>query len=80
MMHFKYFNSSVIDDRITDQRQLSQATIKFIDQRLKFLKNTLDSISKRTIEYQLENNIYDAETQTSNALSNIVRKMKQLLI
>ncbi|MDC1168136.1 polysaccharide biosynthesis tyrosine autokinase [Flavobacteriaceae bacterium] len=64
----------LVNDRITDQRQLSQASIKFIDQRLKVLKKNLDSISKRTITYQLENDIYDAETQTSNALNDIVKE------
>ena len=64
----------VIADRIEDQRQLSSATIKFIDTRLETLKNTLDKISKKTIEYQLENNIYDTEQQTSSLLSNIVKE------
>ena len=64
----------VIADRIEDDRQLSSATIKFIEKRLETLKNTLNSISKTTIEYQLENNIYNSEEQTSNLLSNIVRE------
>ena len=64
----------VIADRIEDERQLSSATIKFIDTRLETLKNTLDKISKKTIEYQLENNIYDTEQQTSSLLSNIVKE------
>ena len=63
-----------IEDRIDDQRQLSRATINFIDERLKSLQNTIDSISKRTIEYQLNNNIFDAQLQTSNILSNIVKE------
>ena len=49
-MHFKYFNKVVIEDRISDQRQLSEATIKFIDKRLEFSKILLDSISKETID------------------------------
>ena len=64
----------VIADRIEDERQMSQASINFIDTRLEILKNTINSISKRTIEYQLENNIYNSEEQTSNLLSNIVRE------
>jgi len=64
----------ITEDRIADQRQLSEASIKFIDQRLKILKKTIDSISKKTIEYQLKNNIYDSEKQTSSLLSNIVKE------
>ena len=62
------------EDRIADQRQLSQATIDFIDKRLKIIKKSIDTISKKTIEYQLENNIYDTEFQTSNVLSNIIKE------
>ena len=64
----------IIDDRIADQRQLSGASIKFIDKRLKILKNSIDSISKKTIEYQKNNNVFDAEKQTSNALSSIIKE------
>ncbi len=39
----------LIEDRITDQRQLSEASIKFIDKRLTILKKSIDSISKETI-------------------------------
>ena len=67
----------VIADRIEDERQLSSATIKFIDTRLETLKNTLDKISEKTIEYQLENNIYDTEQQTSSLLSNIVKENEE---
>ena len=62
------------EDRISDQRQLSKASIEFIDKRLSILKNTIDSISKKTIEYQLNNNIYDTEAQTSNVLSTIIKE------
>jgi capsular exopolysaccharide synthesis family protein len=67
----------VIADRIEDERQLTSATIKFIDTRLETLKNSLDKISKKTIEYQLENNIYDTEQQTSSLLSNIVKENEE---
>jgi len=69
--------SVVTADRIADQRQLSFATIEFIEKRLETLKKTLNSISKRTIEYQLENNIYNSEEQTANLLSNIVKENAQ---
>ena len=68
-----------IQDRIADQRQLSQASIKFINERLKILKNSIDSISQKTIEYQLDNNIYDSEIQTSNTLSNMVKENEVFL-
>ncbi|MDB2674528.1 hypothetical protein N9Y83_01085 [Flavobacteriaceae bacterium] len=69
----------VTADRVEDERQLSSSTIEFIDKRLETLKNTLEVISKRTIEYQLENNIYDSEKQTSNLLSNIVKENEATL-
>ena len=64
----------ITEDRIADQRQLSQASIEFIDERLKILKNTIDSISTKTIAYQLKNNIYDSDIQTLNILSNITKE------
>jgi capsular exopolysaccharide synthesis family protein len=64
----------ITEDRIADQRQLSEASIEFIDKRLKILKNVIDSISKKTIEYQLKNNIYNTDSQTSNLLSTIVKE------
>ena len=64
----------LINDRITDQRQLSKASIEFIDKRLKILTNTINSISEKTIAYQLDNGIFDTELQTSNALSKIVEE------
>ena len=42
--------------------------------QLMILKNTIDSISKKTITYQLKNNIYDTEAQTSNVLTNIIKE------
>ena len=63
-----------VEDRIADQRQLSSATIEFIDTRLEVLKNRINDISKKTIEYQLDNNIYDTKEQTSNLLSNIIKE------
>jgi len=62
----------LIEDRIADQRQLSKASIEFIDERLKVLTNTINSISERTIRYQLDNDIFDPELQVSNILSKIV--------
>ena len=62
----------LIEDRIADQRQLSEASIEFIDKRLKSLTNTINSISKKTIAYQLDNDIFDPELQVSNILSKIV--------
>ena len=65
------------EDRVADQRQLSEASINFINERLRTLAKTIDSISKSTIKYQLNNNIYDAQLQTSNLLSNIVKENEE---
>ena len=67
----------LIEDRIKDQRQLSNSAIEFIDQRLVILKNTLEKISKKTIKYQLENNIFDTEIQTSTLLSSIKKENEE---
>jgi capsular exopolysaccharide synthesis family protein len=64
----------LINDRIADQRQLSKASIEFIDKRLKILTNTLNSVSEKTIAYQLDNGVFDTELQTSNALSKIIEE------
>ena len=64
----------LIEDRIADQRQLSEASIEFIDKRLQTLTNTIKNISEKTITYQLNNDIFDTELQTSNALSKIVEE------
>jgi len=64
----------IIEDRITDQRLLSKATITFIDERLEELTSVIQSISKKTIQYQIDNGIYDANIQTSNALSKIIKE------
>jgi capsular exopolysaccharide synthesis family protein len=63
-----------VEDRIDDERQLSKASINFIDSRLEILQNNIDDISNKTIKYQLENNIYDSEKQTSNVLSTIIKE------
>jgi len=67
----------VTEDRIADERQLSSATIEFIDTRLEVLQNTINGISNKTIEYQLENNIFDSEQQTTNLLYNIVKQNEE---
>ena len=64
----------ITEDRIIDQRKLSNASIKFINKRLKYLTNTIDSISKETIAYQIKNNVYNSDAQTLDLLSNIVKE------
>jgi tyrosine-protein kinase Etk/Wzc len=61
----------LIEDRITDQRQLSKASIDFIEKRLEILTNTIDTISKKIIKYQLNNGVYNSDEQTTILLSNI---------
>jgi capsular exopolysaccharide synthesis family protein len=69
----------VTADRIADQRQISKSSIEFIDKRLKALTSTIDSISKKTIRYQIEKNIYDPEVQTSIALTKMVKENEAAL-
>lgn len=68
----------IIEDKITDQRKLSLTTIQFINDRIIKLSNTIDSISKETIKYQLKNDIYDTEVQTSNVLEKILKDQETL--
>ena len=53
---------------------MSKASIIFIEKRLRELDNTIDSISKETIRYKLENSIFDQEIQTTDALSNNIKE------
>jgi len=60
------------EDQVIDKRKVSEVSIKFIDQRLKILNKSIDTISDNTINYQIDNKIFDPVAQTSNALNNII--------
>ena len=64
----------ITEDRIIDERQVSKASIDFIDNRLSIIKNTIKTITQETIDYQLKNNVYNTEKQTTNTLSNIIKE------
>ena len=61
------------DDQVEDKRLISKVSLAFINERLDGLKKSIDTVSKNTIAYQLENSIFDPVLQTGNALSNIIK-------
>lgn len=61
------------DDQVEDKRLISKVSLAFINDRLDGLKKSIDTVSKNTIAYQLENGIFDPVVQTGNALSNIIK-------
>jgi capsular exopolysaccharide synthesis family protein len=63
----------ISEDQVRDKREVSEVSIAFIDKRLEGLSKSIDTISQKTISYQMENNIFDQETQTGNALENIIK-------
>ena len=67
------------DDQVSDKRQISDVSIGFIDDRLKKLSESIDTISKNTINFRSANNIYDPITQTSKSLDNITKGQEMSL-
>ncbi|MDB9913095.1 polysaccharide biosynthesis tyrosine autokinase [Flavobacteriaceae bacterium] len=65
------------EDQVADKREISEVSIAFIEERLKGLTESIDTISKNTIAYQMANGIYDPVTQTSNALSTIIKGQEE---
>jgi capsular exopolysaccharide synthesis family protein len=65
------------EDQVLDKREISEISIEFIDDRLKGLTESIDTITKNTIEYQMANGIFDPATQTGNALSNIIKGQEE---
>jgi capsular exopolysaccharide synthesis family protein len=63
----------IAEDQLQDKREISQVSIAFINKRLGGLGKSIDTISKNTIAYQMDNQIFDPETQTGNALENIIK-------
>ncbi len=62
---------SISEDQVSDKREISNVSIAFIDQRLEGLRQSIDTISTNTINYKINNEVFEPEIQTTNALSNI---------
>ena len=67
----------ISEDQVFDKREISEISIAFIDQRLQGLAKSIDTISKQTISYKIDNAIYDPQVQTGNALSNIIKVQEE---
>ena len=65
------------EDQVADKREISEVSIAFIEERLKGLTESIDTISQNTIAYQMENGIYDPITQTGNALNTIIKGQEE---
>ena len=65
------------EDQVLDKRKISKLSMDFIDNRLKGLTESIDSISENTIIYQMDNNIYEPNIQTKNALENIIKGQEE---
>ena len=65
------------EDQVADKRAISEVSIAFIDQRLAGLRKSIDTISQNTIDYQMDNGIFDPEAQTGNALNNIIKGQEE---
>ena len=65
------------EDQVADKQEISEVSIAFIEERLKGLTESIDTISKNTIAYQMANGIYDPVTQTGNALENIIKGQEE---
>lgn len=65
------------EDQVADKREISEVSIAFIEDRLKRLSKSIDTISQNTIDYQTDNGIFDPEAQTGNALDNIIKGQQE---
>ena len=68
------------EDQVADKRKISEVSMAFIDQRLEGLRKSIDSITKNTIEFQMDNGIFDPNAQTNNALDNIVKGQEEVFL
>lgn len=66
------------EDQVNDQRKISSVSIDFIEERLKGLTKSIDTISQNTIAFQMESGIYNPAIQTDNALSSIVKGQEEV--
>ena len=65
------------EDQVKDKRKISEVSIDFIDERLKGLTKSIDTISQNTIAYQMASGIFDPATQTGNALTSIIKGQEE---
>ena len=65
------------EDQVADKREISEVSIAFIEERLKGLTESIDTISQNTIDYQMANGIYDPIAQTENALETIIKGQEE---
>ena len=65
------------DDQVEDKRLISKVSLAFINDRLDGLTKSIDTLSQKTIAFQMANGIFDPEAQTGNALSNIVKGQEE---
>lgn len=65
------------EDQVHDKQEISRVSIDFIDARLEGLSKSIDTISENTITYQMNNDIFDPEKQTDNALEDIIKGQKE---
>ena len=65
------------DDQVVDKQLISKVSLAFINDRLAGLTKSIDTLSQKTIAYQMANGIFDPAAQTGNALANIVKGQEQ---
>ena len=65
------------EDQVNDKRKISEVSIDFIEERLKGLTKSIDTISQNTIAYQMASGIFDPATQTGNALNSIIKGQEE---
>ena len=65
------------DDQVVDKQLISNVSLTFINDRLEGLTKSIDTLSQKTIAYQMANGIFDPAAQTGNALANIVKGQEE---
>ena len=65
------------DDQVVDKQLISKVSLTFINDRLEGLTKSIDTLSQKTIAYQMANGIFDPAAQTGNALANIVKGQEE---
>lgn len=66
------------EDQVNEKRKISRVSIDFIEERLKGLTKSIDTISQNTIAFQMASGIYDPAIQTGNALSTIIKGQEEV--